>query len=86
VRHVAAGAWQTDVARAQGLSPGLLGRWQRPALAKTVPSSAECEEVKHLRAELKRIEQAHRAGVRHVKKSYDRLCAAASIMNPYQLI
>ena len=29
VRQVAAGARQTDVARAQGLSPALLGRWQR---------------------------------------------------------
>jgi transposase len=31
VRQVAAGARQTDVARAQGLSPALLGRWQRQA-------------------------------------------------------
>ena len=31
VRQVAAGARQTDVARAQGLSPALLGRWQREA-------------------------------------------------------
>jgi transposase len=29
VRQVAAGARQTDVARAQGLSPALLGHWQR---------------------------------------------------------
>lgn len=29
VRQVAAGLRQTDVARAQGLSPALLGRWQR---------------------------------------------------------
>lgn len=27
VRQAAAGARQTDVARAQGLSPALLGRW-----------------------------------------------------------
>jgi transposase len=38
VRQVAAGARQTDVARAQGLSPALLGRWQRQALAEAVPS------------------------------------------------
>ncbi|OUJ69922.1 transposase [Hymenobacter crusticola] len=36
VRQVAAGARQTDVARAQGLSPALLGRWQRQALAEAV--------------------------------------------------
>ncbi|GAB3636727.1 hypothetical protein GCM10027422_23170 [Hymenobacter arcticus] len=40
VRQVAAGARQTDVARAQGLAPALLGRWQRQALAEAVPSSA----------------------------------------------
>ena len=57
VRKVAAGARQTDVARAQGLSPALLGRWQREALAEAVPSSAEREEIKRLRAELKRVEQ-----------------------------
>jgi transposase len=57
VRQVAAGARQTDVARAQGLSPALLGRWQRQALAEAVPSSAEHEEIKRLRAELKRVEQ-----------------------------
>ena len=33
VCQVAAGACQTDVARAQGLPPALLGRWQRQALA-----------------------------------------------------
>ena len=57
VCKVAAGARQTDVARAQGLSPALLGRWQRQALADTVPSSAEREEIKSLHAELKRVEQ-----------------------------
>jgi transposase len=56
VRQVAAGARQTDVARAQGLSPALLGRWQRQALEQAVPSSAEREEIKGLRAELKRVE------------------------------
>jgi len=44
------------VARAQGLSPALLGRWQRPVFAAAVPSSAEREEIKRLRAELKRVE------------------------------
>ena len=57
VRQVAAGARQTDVARAQGLSPALLGRWQRQALVEAVPSSAEREEIKRLRADLKRVEQ-----------------------------
>lgn len=57
VHQVAAGARQTDVARAQGLSPALLGRWQRQALVEAVPSSAERDEIKRLRAELKRVEQ-----------------------------
>ncbi|HET9503636.1 MAG TPA: transposase [Hymenobacter sp.] len=56
VRQVAAGARQTDVARAQGISPTLLGRWQRAALEQAVLSSAEREEIKRLRAELKRVE------------------------------
>ena len=56
VRQVAAGARQTDVARAQGISPALLGRWQRRALEQAVPSSAERAEIKRLRAELKRVE------------------------------
>jgi len=56
VRQVAAGARQTDVARAQGVSPALLGRWQRQALEQAVPSSAEREEIKRLRAALKRVE------------------------------
>ncbi len=51
MRQVAAAARQPDVARAQGLSPALLGRWQRQALAKAVPSSAEREGIKRLRAE-----------------------------------
>jgi len=57
VRQVAAGARQTDVARAQGLSPALLGRWQRQMLTQAVPSSAERDEMKRLRAELRRVEQ-----------------------------
>ena len=57
IRQVAAGARQTDVARAQGLSPARRGRWQRQALVEAVPSSAERDELKRLRAELKRVEQ-----------------------------
>ncbi|MGI4875275.1 MAG: transposase [Janthinobacterium lividum] len=45
VRQVAAGARQSDVARAQGISPALLGRWQRTALEQAVPSSAERVEI-----------------------------------------
>jgi transposase len=56
VRQVAAGARQSDVACAQGISPALLGRRQRAALAQAVPSSAERDEIKRLRAELKRVE------------------------------
>lgn len=56
VRQVAAGARQSEVARAQGLSPALLGRWQRQALEAAVPSSAERDEIKQLRATLKRVE------------------------------
>jgi len=56
IRQVAAGARQSDVARAQGISPALLGRWQRQALEQAVPSSAERDEIKRLRAELKRVE------------------------------
>ena len=56
VRQVVAGARQTDVARAQGISPALLGRWQRQALEQAVPSSAERAEIRRLRAELKRVE------------------------------
>ena len=56
VRQVAAGARQTNVAPAQGISPALLGRWQRQALEQAAPSSAERDEIKRLRAELKRVE------------------------------
>ena len=56
VRQVAAGARQTDVARAQGLSSALLGRWQCQALEQAVPSRAERAEIKRQRAELKRVE------------------------------
>ena len=43
-------------ARTQGISPALLGRWQRSALEQAVPSRAEREEIKRLRAEWKRVE------------------------------
>ena len=56
VRQVAAGARQSDAARAQGISPALLGRWQRQALEAAVPSSAERAGIKQLRAALKRVE------------------------------
>ena len=56
VRQVAAGARQSDVARAQGISPTLLGRWLRQASEAAVPSSAERDEIKQLRAALKRVE------------------------------
>lgn len=54
-RQVAAGTRQTDVARAQGSSPALLGRWQRQALEPAIPRSAKREKIKRLRAELKRV-------------------------------
>lgn len=56
VRQVAAGARQTNVARAQGISPALLGRWQRAASEHAVPSSAARDESKRLRTEPKRME------------------------------
>lgn len=57
MRQVAAGARQTDVARARGLSPALRGRWQRQALAEAVPSSAARAGTRRWRAELRRVEQ-----------------------------
>ena len=56
VRQVTAGARQTDVAHAQGISPALHCLFQRLALEQAVPSSAERDEIKRLRAELKRVE------------------------------
>ena len=44
------------MARAQGISPALLRRWQRQALEAAVPSSAERAEIKQLRGALKRVE------------------------------
>ncbi len=58
VHQVAAGTRQSDVARAQGLSPALPGRWQRQALEAAVPSRAERDEIKQLRAALKRVAMA----------------------------
>lgn len=40
------GGWQSDVSRAQGISPALLGRWQRQALEAAVSSSAERDKIK----------------------------------------
>ena len=56
VRQVTAGARQTDVARAHGVSPTLLARWQRLA-AHAAPDRAEQAEIIRLRAELRRVEQ-----------------------------
>ena len=47
---------KVTVVRAQGTSPALHGRWQRPALEAAVPSSAERDEIRQLRAALKRVE------------------------------
>ena len=57
VRQVAAGTRAADVARAQGISPALLGRWQRQSLQAAVPDSAERAEILRLRAEVRRLEQ-----------------------------
>lgn len=46
VRQMAAGARQSDVAAVQGISPALLGRWQRQALEAAVRSSAERDEIR----------------------------------------
>ena len=43
VRQVAAGARQSDVARAQGISPALLGRWRPPCpAARSATKSGSC--------------------------------------------
>ena len=65
---------------AQGISPALLGRWQRVALEQAVPSSAKRKEIKRLRAELKRVEIK-----RDILKSGDPLFAA-SIVRKYVFI
>ena len=56
VRQVASRTWQSDVARAQGISPALLGRWQWRAMERATPGSPERKKVKQLRAQLWRIE------------------------------
>ena len=56
VRQVTAGARQADVARAHGISPALLARWQRRG-ALAAPDRAEAAEIARLRAELRRVEQ-----------------------------
>ena len=56
VRPVTAGARQSDVARAHGVSPTLLARWQRRACL-TAPDRAETAEIARLRAELRRVER-----------------------------
>jgi transposase len=45
-----------EVARAQGISSTLLGHWQRQALEAAVPNSADRDEIRQLRAALKRVE------------------------------
>ena len=59
VGQVAASAWPIDEARGQSISPALLDRWQRQALEQAVPNSAERDEIKRLRAELKRGGMEH---------------------------
>lgn len=46
------------MARAQSISPALLGRWQRQALEAALPSSAERDKIRQLWAALKRVEMA----------------------------
>jgi hypothetical protein len=70
------------VARAQGLLPALLSRWQRHALAKTVFSSAEREKTKLLCCDFKRVEQERDV----LKKSRDNFWAVASVMSRCQFV
>lgn len=56
VRQVTAGARAADVARAHGIAPALLARWQRLA-APMVADRTEQAEIARLRAELRRVEQ-----------------------------
>ena len=51
-----ADARQSDVVRAQGLSPALLGRWQRQALEANVLNSAGRDEIRQLQTTLKCVE------------------------------
>lgn len=64
------------------MPPALLGRWQRQALEAAVPSSAERDEIRQLRAALKRVEIERDI----LKKSRDHLLPAASVMSSYQFI
>jgi len=63
-RQVAAGAWQNDVARAQGILPALLGRWQSQALEAADPSRYG---TRWLRAEL--CAEGHAVG-RYAQRSW----------------
>ena len=56
VRQISAGARQADVARAHGVSPTLLARWQR-LVAAAAPDRVDQAEIARLRAELRRVEQ-----------------------------
>lgn len=69
VRQVAYGARQTGVARTQGISPALLGRWPRQAPEQAVPSSAE----------LRRAEMECTIS----KESRDHIFPTASVVNRY---
>ena len=46
----------TDKLNPGGLPTSRKSRWQRQAMEQAVPSSAEREEIKQLRATLKRVE------------------------------
>jgi len=70
------------VARTQGISPALLGRWQRQALEAAVPSSAERDEIKQLHFHA----QARGNGARYFKKSRDHFLPTALVMSRYTFI
>ena len=55
VRQVAVGARQPEVARAQGISPALLGCGQRQTLEQAGPSSAERKRVEQECDMLKKV-------------------------------
>lgn len=58
--RVPSGRWgpPNRIGRGSGAEPvALLGSWQRQALTEAVPSSAERDEIKRFRAELRRVEQ-----------------------------
>ena len=64
VRQVAAEARQSDVARAQGISPALLGRWQRQAMEAAVPSCAPRSNAWKWSAPLHRGRPRHKMPLR----------------------